>query len=96
MMIAVPAYYDGTNIKPLGPINVQPNKKIFITVVDESMESEKGTAMSLQAFKNFQKCRKQEIEEVKNRDSIFDAFAGGLLYIADDFDETPECFEEYL
>lgn len=26
----------------------------------------------------------------------FDAFSGGLLHISDDFDETPECFEEYV
>ena len=26
----------------------------------------------------------------------FDVFAGGLNYIADDFDETPEDFEEYI
>ena len=37
-----------------------------------------------------EKYRKQENAEIKNKDSIFDAFAGGLLYIADDFDERPE------
>lgn len=26
----------------------------------------------------------------------FDIMAGKLLYMADDFDETPECFEEYM
>lgn len=26
----------------------------------------------------------------------FDVFAGGMTYIADDFDATPEGFEEYL
>jgi len=26
----------------------------------------------------------------------FDALKGGLVYIADDFDETPEDFEEYM
>ena len=26
----------------------------------------------------------------------FDAFAGGMTYIADDFDETPDCFKETL
>ena len=26
----------------------------------------------------------------------FDALAGGLIYIAEDFDKTPEEFEEYM
>ncbi len=26
----------------------------------------------------------------------FDFFSGGMTYIADDFDETPDCFKEYV
>lgn len=26
----------------------------------------------------------------------FDAFAGDLVYMADDFDKTPDCFKEYV
>ena len=25
-----------------------------------------------------------------------DVFKGGLIYMADDFDDTPECFKEYM
>ena len=28
--------------------------------------------------------------------SAFGALKGGLVYMADDFDETPECFKEYM
>ena len=27
---------------------------------------------------------------------LFDVFSGGMTYIADDFDETPDCFKEYV
>jgi len=26
----------------------------------------------------------------------FDVFSGGLNFIAEDFDETPDCFEDYV
>ena len=26
----------------------------------------------------------------------FDAFAGGMTYIAEDFDDTPDCFKDYI
>ena len=28
--------------------------------------------------------------------SAFGALKGGLFYMADDFDETPDCFKEYM
>ena len=37
-----------------------------------------------------------EVKEVKdNKEFPFDVFSGDLLFIAEDFDETPECFKEY-
>ena len=27
---------------------------------------------------------------------VFDELKGGLKYMADDFDETPDCFKEYM
>ena len=30
------------------------------------------------------------------REFPFDIFAGGMTYMAEDFDETPECFKEYV
>lgn len=72
-MIAVQAYYDGTNIKPLEAITFKQNQKIILTVMDEFIDVENNK-------ENFP----------------FDAFASGMIYIADDFDETPECFKEYL
>ena len=72
-MIAVQAYYDGTNIKPLEAINIKQNQKIILTIMDEYID----------------------VEDSKEK-FPFDIFSGGLTYIADDFDETPECFKEYL
>ena len=35
-------------------------------------------------------------QEKKQNEFPFDIFAGGLNYIADDFDEIPEGFEDYI
>lgn len=35
-------------------------------------------------------------ETVQRNNVPYDVFEGGLTYIADDFDETPEGFEEYM
>lgn len=72
-MMAVQAYYDGTNIKPLEAITLKQNQKIILTIMDEYVDVENG---------------KEKFP--------FDIFADGLIYIADDFDETPECFKEYV
>ena len=72
-MIAVQAYYDGTNIKPLEAVTIKQNQKIILTIMDEYIN----------------------VEDNKEK-FPFDVFSGGLTYIADDFDETPECFKEYL
>lgn len=37
-MIAVPAYYDGVNIKLLEVINIKRNQKIILTIMDEFVE----------------------------------------------------------
>lgn len=38
---------------------------------------------------------KQGDKSEKNQKFPFDGLAGGLKYISEDFDETPEGFEEY-
>lgn len=35
-------------------------------------------------------------EEKKKTERKSNLLAGGLIYIADDFDETPDCFKEYM
>lgn len=35
-------------------------------------------------------------EKYGKGNGLFDAFAGDMAYIADDFDETPDCFKEYV
>lgn len=40
--------------------------------------------------------RQTDVVKTKKNKIPYDAFAGGLHYIADDFDETPEGFEEYM
>lgn len=38
--------------------------------------------------------KSKPVEEKK--DFPFDVFAGDMVYMADDFDETPDCFKEYV
>jgi hypothetical protein len=38
----------------------------------------------------------ERIKTGKEKKYPFDIFSGGLTYIAEDFDETPDCFEEYV
>lgn len=73
MMIAVPAYYDGTNIKPLEAVSIKQNQKIILTIMNEYVDVEPKTtaaSASMQAFHNLQKYRKQgkvaEFEEGRN------------------------------
>lgn len=35
-------------------------------------------------------------DDGKKSNIVFDELKGGLLYMADDFDETPDCFKEYM
>ena len=38
-----------------------------------------------------------EAKEAKEeKDFPFDVFSGDSFFIAEDFDETPECFKEYM
>lgn len=43
----------------------------------------------------FNQSNTQTVKSKKNK-VLYGAFKGGLNYIADDFDETPEGFEEYM
>ena len=38
--------------------------------------------------------KSKPVEEKK--DFPFDIFAGDMLFMADDFDDTPDCFKEYI
>ena len=73
MMIAVPAYYDGTNIKPLEAISIKQNQKIILTIMDEYVDVEPNQAAvssSMQAFKNLQKYRKRGKELIDYREEL--------------------------
>ena len=75
MMIAVPAYYDGTNIKPLEAINIKQNQKIILTIMDEYVDVEANTtaeSTSMQSFQNLQKYRKQGKEPIDYRKELTD------------------------
>ena len=43
-MVAVPAYYDGENIKPLEEISIKRNQKIILTMMDEFVNGEKNNS----------------------------------------------------
>ena len=40
--------------------------------------------------------RNQQSRASAVKQSALGALAGGLLYMADDFDDTPDCFKEYI
>lgn len=47
-MIAVKGYFDGFNIKPLENVEIQPNQKVIITIMDDFVEPvKKRSAKSL-------------------------------------------------
>jgi hypothetical protein len=74
-MIAVPAYYDGTNIKSLEAIRIKQNQKIILTIMDEYVDVEPNTtaeSTSMQAFQNLQKYRKQGKEPIDYRKELAD------------------------
>ena len=76
MMIAVPAYYDGTNIKPLEAINIKQNQKIILTIMDEYVDVEANTtaeSTSMQSFQNLQKYRKHGKEPIDYRKELTDS-----------------------
>lgn len=73
MMIAVPAYYDGTNIKPLEAVSIKQNQKIILTIMDEYVDVEPKTtaaSASMEAFHNLQKYRKQGKEPIDYREEL--------------------------
>lgn len=47
-------------------------------------------------FIDFLLLRRRHEQEPRKTHFQFDALAGGLEYISDDFDETPEEFKEYM
>ncbi len=62
----------------------------------ELVEEAKGLSeSSLDEVLDFIKYLKTK-DDSKKSNIVFDELKGGLLYIADDFDETPDCFKEYL
>lgn len=60
---------------------------------DKLSEAQQSTIIELMILFN-QNNGKAEVSP-KNK-VPFNAFAGGLRYISDDFDDTPEGFEEYM
>ena len=40
-MIAVKGYFNGMHIEPLEDLEIQPNQKVIITVMDEFVETKK-------------------------------------------------------
>ena len=40
--------------------------------------------------------KKAKTEKAKRPKRTYGIFKGSLKYMADDFDETPECFKEYM
>ncbi len=62
----------------------------------ELIEEVKGLSeSSLAEVLDFVKFLKAK-DDSKKSNIIFDELKGGLLYMADDFDETPDCFKEYI
>lgn len=60
---------------------------------DKLSDAQQRTIVQLMVL--FNQSNEKAEKHVKNR-VPFNAFAGGLHYISDDFDDTPEGFEEYM
>lgn len=65
------------------------------TVVQRWNEMTEDEQKQTVSFIDFLLLRRQQQKPAKTRFE-FDALAGGLEYISDDFDETPEEFKEYM
>jgi len=59
--------------------------------------SEKGLAIVIE-FVEFVKNKEKKEQTVDSSKPVrkLGTLSGGLKYMADDFDETPDCFKEYM
>ena len=67
-MIAVQAYYDGENIKPLEAIDIKRNQKIILTIMDEYMKEENKFAADALTGKQNRETIDWEKYEVSGKD----------------------------
>lgn len=64
----------------------------YLELIEEAKGLSEAKAAEVLDFIKFLKSK----EDGKKSDIVFDELKGGLLFMADDFDETPECFKEYM
>ena len=73
----------------------------YQAIVEEIKDLPEESQDKVLEFIQFLKYKKKKDDAKKNTKEInaeqkFDLMAGKLVYMADDFDETPECFKEYM
>ena len=64
----------------------------YAELMEVTKRLSEGEIKELVDFAKFIASRKEK----DDNKVIFDVLKGGLIYMADDFDETPECFKEYM
>ena len=64
----------------------------YAEIVEEAKDLSENNAAEVLDFIKFLKSQ----EAQKNIERKSNLLAGGLMYIAEDFDDTPDCFEEYM
>ena len=64
----------------------------YAEIIEEAKTLSDNSASEVLDFIKFLKA-KEEKNKTERKSNLL---AGGLLFMAEDFDETPECFKEYM
>ena len=68
------------------------NPMAYTELIEEVKELSEKNAAEVLDFIKFLKSK----ENSKESNIVFDELKGGLIYMADDFDKTPDCFKGYI
>lgn len=76
---------------------------MYDTLITESKDLPEDMLFEIVQFVRFLKSKMAQKHSATNKESRQNLskrkpgiLSGGLLYMADDFDETPDCFQEYM
>ena len=64
----------------------------YAEIIEEAKTLSDYSASEVLDFIKFLKAKEEQTKTERKSNLL----AGGLLFMADDFDETPDCFREYM
>ncbi len=64
----------------------------YAEIIEEAKDLSENSAAVVLDFIKFLKSKESHI----NTERKSNLLAGGLVFMSDDFDETPDCFKEYM